>query len=678
MIDSQNDSRKASGNAAEPGSFRARLMARQAARPQSTLAIDSGIFYRPGASSTPESRRAADAVRDEARRRRADAEAAAKAEAVAKAEAERIRAATAVEVPAPAVQAPPSDEELVSVIEDIAARKEEERRAPKPAIVSSAAIATARPEMRPQVAEREEHEDVSTRLGDVSQLAFAGLAVLGLAGLSVLAAQNALKSKDKAVEPATGTSETGALAPALKPGGASAVALASAAEPEAPKAWFNYQGVADMLADRKAEMEAEAKLAQEAADKEARLRAAKAIADAEAVRVAEAEAAAAAAAEQARLAEEAERQRLADAEAARVAQAEADRLARLEAQRQAAAEAEAQRLADLEAKRVAEAEAETQRLANLDAQRLAKLRADREAAEAAARQEAFELAKSQEAERLRLAALKAQAEADAAEARRLEQIAAKAAADRLAAEKLLAEQQARQANLQTVAAPAPAPASKKPVIAEAPVPQPIVFTAYEGPVPVPASHKPAKPAQLIRASYTPDEGKTVTRKAPAAMSAGKADVRDFAETSGLQTPEAFLAGRVERTSSEPVLTEDMDLVRQAFRSILDNGADGSKQAIITPDGRTLTIVLERTVSREMGQSTVRTVTFTPGVSKVTRVVTEQAPVTVSVMCRDVAYAFAGQERGRFAACQAPEGGWTLARATDVVKVTTASLPNSAS
>jgi len=682
MIDRQNDSKKSSGNAAEPGSFRARLMARQAARPQSTLAIDSGIFYRPGASSTPESRRAADAVRDEARRRRAEAEAAAKAEAAAQAEAERIRAASAVEVPAPEAQTPPSDEELVSVMEDIAARKEEERRAPAPAIISSAAVAEARPDVRPQVAEREDHEDISTRMGDVSQLAFAGLAVLGLAGLSVLAAQNALKNKDKAAEPVTGTQETGALAPALKPGGASAVALASVAEPEAPKAWFNYQGVADMLAERKAEMEAEAKVAQEAAEQEARLRAAKAIADAEAARVAEEEAALAAAAEQARLAEEAERQRLAEAEASRVAQVEADRLARLEAQRQAAAEAEAQRVAELEAKRLAEAEAETQRLADLDAQRLAKLRADREAAEAAARQEAFELAKSQEAERLRLAALKAQAEADAAEARRLEQIAAKAAADRLAAEKLLAEQQARQANLQTVSAPAtapaPAPASPKPAMAEAPAPQPIVFTAYEGPVPVPASHKPAKPAQLIRASYTPDEGKTVTRKAPAAMTAKKADVRDLAGTSGLQTPEAFLAGRIERTSTEPLMTEDMDLVRQAFRSILDNGADGSKQAIITPDNRTLTIVLERTVSREMGQSTVRTVTFTPGVSKVTRVVTEQAPVTVSVMCRDVAYAFAGQERGRFAACQAPEGGWTLARATDVVKVTTASLPNSAS
>jgi hypothetical protein len=82
MIDRQNDGNGAAGKAAEAGSFRARLMARQAARPQSTLAIDSGILYRPGASSTPESRRAADAVRDEARRRRAEAEAAAKAEAV--------------------------------------------------------------------------------------------------------------------------------------------------------------------------------------------------------------------------------------------------------------------------------------------------------------------------------------------------------------------------------------------------------------------------------------------------------------------------------------------------------------------------------------------------------------------------------------------------------------------
>jgi hypothetical protein len=110
-----------------------------------------------------------------------------------------------VEVPAPEAKAPPSDEELVSVIEEVAARKEEERRAPARDRSCGRGTATARPDVRPQVAERDEHEDISTRMGDVSQLAFAGLAILGLAGLSVLAAQNALKNNDKAAEPVSGT-----------------------------------------------------------------------------------------------------------------------------------------------------------------------------------------------------------------------------------------------------------------------------------------------------------------------------------------------------------------------------------------------------------------------------------------------------------------------------------------
>jgi hypothetical protein len=36
---------------------------------------------------------------------------------------------------------------------------------------------------------------------------------------------------------------------------------------------------------------------------------------------------------------------------------------------------------------------------------------------------------------------------------------------------------------------------------------------------------------------------------------------------------------------------------------------------------------------------------------------------VKVMCRDVAYAFPGQERGRFAACEGADGVWTMARAS---------------
>ena len=673
MFDAHSTAGRTDTKAHEHASFRARLLAREAQRPQSTLAIDSGVVYRPGSTTSEQARRAAEAVRDEIRRRRAEAEAA-QAAAVAAApvaEAEEpvvvpaaapVIAAEAVQAELP-VQAPPSDAELISVIEEVAARKAEERareeelrRAPPvpvPVVVPVAAERReAALEQRPQVAEAEEHVDIATRIGDMSQIAFAGLAVLGLAGLSVMAAENALQGPDRSTGVRTGTDSASEPAPELKAGGASSVALA-AAVPEEPRAWFNYQGVADMLAEKKAEMDAAALVAQEAAEREARLQAANAIAEAEAARVAEEQEAAAKAAEDARLAEAAERQRLAEAEAARVAEAEAQRQAQLEAERQAAAEAEAQRLAELEAKKKAEAEAETKRLAELETQRLAKLEAERKAAEDAARKEAFERAKAEEAEKLRLAALKAQAEADAAEALRLEQAAAKAKADRIAAEKALA--------VQTAAA------------AAAPKPEAIVFAPYSGPVPTAASYKPAKPKILASA---PAPEAPVTRGAPKSLLATSASVREF-DAASPQTPEAFLASRVQRASGKAMKAGDAAAVQQVFRTILDNGADGTTQTIATPDGRTVSVLLERTISREMGQSTVRTVSYTPAVNAVTRVVTEPAPVTVRVMCRDVAYEFGGQERGRFAACQAPDGSWTLARATDVVRVTEASLPKSA-
>lgn len=663
-------------------SFRARLMARRALRPQSTLAIDSGVVLEPGSNPSQQARGAAEAVRDEIRSR-----------------AEPMNAVTA---PAPApvafrseppkqAEAPPppapSDEELISVIEEIAARKAEEKaakarqafempaevtadeiedkadpqdEAPIPVVVPALAERPeAAPEPREAIEETDEDVGIATRLGDLSQIAFAGLAVLGLAGLSVMAAENALKGPDR---PA-GTDTNTDAAPALKGGEASAVALA-AAVPEEPQAWFNYQGVADMLAGKKAEMDAAAQAAQEEADRLAREQAAKAIADAEAARVAEEQAAAAKAAEDARLAEEAERQRLAEAEAARVAEAEAQRQAELDAERQAAAEAEAKRVAELEAKRKAEAEAEAQRLADAEAQRLARLEAERKAAEEAARKEAFERAKAEEAEKLRLAQLKADQEAAAkAEA------VAKAEAERVAAAKLAAET----AEAEKLAAQKAA--SAKTVVASVPAaPAAIVFAPYEGPVPAPASYKPAKPKVLTAAATRAPA--TVSRAAPATLRADNTNVRSFAAASP-QTPETFLANRAQRTAPAPLSDADLQQVQAAFRTVLDTAADGATPTIALADGRSISLVLERTVAREMGQSTVRAVTYTPAVNAVTRVVAEPAPVTVRVMCRDVAYDFAGQEHGRFAACQAPNGGWTLARATDKVKLTAASLPNSA-
>jgi len=673
MFDRNSSTAGSDAQAHEHASFRARLLARESKRPQSTLAIDSGIVYRPGASSSEHTRRAAEAVRDEIRRRQAESAPA------------PVAAAVVAPQPEPAAP-PPSDAELVSVIEDIAARKaeeraraEEERRrrliAPvvTPAVTPRAAEARAEaePEIRTQVAGRDEQVGIGTRIGDISQIAFAGLAVLGLAGLSVMAAENALNSSNP-LTPTEGADKTPG--PAVT-GGASAVAL-STAVPEEPQAWFNYQGVADLLAERKAAMDAAEQAAREEAERQARVQAANAIAEAEAARVAEEQKAAAEAAEQARLAEEAERARLAEAEASRVAEEEALRIAEAEAARVAAEEAEARRLADLEAKRQAEAEAEAQRLADLEAQRLAKLEAERKAAEEAARREAFELAKAQEAEKLRLAALKAQAEADAAEARRIEAAAAKAKADRLAAEKLAAEQAAADKAAAERLAAQQAAARKAEVAAKAPAP--IVFTAYDGPVPSAASYKPAGPKILTSAPVAADAPLPAGRPAVAPLKPDTAGVRSFDAAASPQTPEAFLASRMQRAAKAPMATADLAAVQQAFVTLLNTGADGSQQTLTAPDGQAVSVLLERTVSREAGQSTVRTVTYTPGVNAVTRVVTQQAPVTVSVMCRDVAYAFAGgQERGRFAACQAPDGGWTLARATDLPAMKSASLPNSA-
>ncbi|MEZ5945512.1 MAG: hypothetical protein R3C13_06455 [Hyphomonas sp.] len=643
----------------EAMSFRARLRAREASRPQSTLAIDSGIVYRPNSEMADQARRAALAARDAIEQRRAAA-AAVVPPRMPEPAPRPAPVVAAAPVAAP-VAAKAGETGLKAMFEEVAARHD----APAPAV----RMPVAEPEE--DVAEElraeatmggalpmaggksgwslfgggddgyDDDDDnapvgVATRIGDISQIAFAGLAVLGLAGLSVMAAESALNRKGP--EGLT-TATPGGPKQGPQIGAASAVAIAAAAPEEAaPKAWFNYQGMADMLAARKAEMDAEAAVAAAAAEEQAKIQAANAIAEAEAQRLADEQAAAAALAEQERLAEEAERQRLADAEAARVADEEARKAAEAEALRQAEADAEARRLADLEAKRQAEADAEAKRLADLEAKRLADLEAERKAAEEAARREAFELAKAEEAERLRLASLKAEQDAKA-EADRLAALkvaAAKAEADRLAAEKVAA----------TAAAVA------------RPAPQPIVFSPYEGLVPQPASFKPAKPAVLTSAP--------VRRAAPATLTAAKPSVRSFdgfVEMSP-QSPDDFLASRVERNAGGNVSEADLAAVRSDFISLLTYAADGASQGLATPAGPGLDVTFERTYTRSVLKSSVRTISYTMGTNEVSRSFGEPVQVKVSVMCRDVYYTFEGRERGRFAACERPDGGWGLARATE--------------
>ena len=465
-------------------------------------------------------------------------------------------------------------------------------------------------------------DDGGSRIADISQFAFAGLAVLGLAGLSVMAAESALNGgADQDPGPLA------ELPPTLNPGGgaASSVAMAAASTPvdAAPTAWFDYRRLADTLAANKTAYETAQREAAAAEAEQARIQAANAIAETEARRIAEA-AEQDADTERARLAAaEQEKTRLAEAEAARVAEAEQVRLSDLKAEQDAAAAVEAKRLADLETRRLAEAEAETQRLADLKAKADAK------------------------AEQMRLAAL-------AVENQKRRLAAAAVEESRLAA-----------INASAAIAPvAPTPAPR----AAAPSPKPrrvLQMAAHSGPVPAPASLKPTG-GSIILAALTPPATRTLP---PPAYTQTAPSIRTFKAASRpavAQTVDSFIAERVELTASQALDSNMINTMQADFLRLVETQQDGTTQILQTPDGRSLSILIERSVSRDVSQPTVRPIVYNaPPSDSVVRFVTDVVPMKVSVICRDVAYAFPGQERGRFAACQSPTGGWVLARASDV-------------
>ncbi len=512
-----------------------------------------------------------------------------------------------------------------------------------------------------RTAETQDNEDDDTaapvglrsRLGDMSQFAFAGLAVLGLAGLSVMAAESALNSKSSGA-PGDGDANadpfvTAASANQVAGSGAASGTVITAdastlgAAQAAPSNWFDYRGVGDLLRTRKAEAdrllaEAAAEDAKRRAEDEAR--AVATIADSEAQRLADAQAANDLAVTTAAANAEAERVRLAEAEARRVAdEAAAAKLAndtRLAKERAA----ETRRLAEAEATRKAAAEAEATRVAAAKAERAA-----------------AEKARLAELERQRLAAL----EAEQAAART--RVAAVARSGR----------------------------------------GPVTMEAYDGVAPKPASLKPNKPA-VLTASFAPSPEGTrinssttvtrtytrtysqpygttpvtassartlsapavVTRSAPNALIAGSPTVRPQFDP---RTVPEFITERVQRTAKAPVSDSQLVAMRADFIRLLETERDGTRHTLKTPDGRDMNVLLESSQPKEWSVTSVRYL-GTSGLDAASgdtslRYVSEPAPQTLSIMCRDVSYAFPGQESGRFAACKTPDGNWAMARASDV-------------
>lgn len=503
-----------------------------------------------------------------------------------------------------------------------------------------------------------------TRMGDFSQFAFAGLAVLGLAGLSVMAAENALGAKTNTDDAdADGNVSTAGLetAPLASSVSAAAVEQASVPAGAVTTPWFDYRGTADFLKTRVAELQAADAEAARLASADADRVAATAIANAEAARVAAEQPAATEsgpamidarlrdrlATEEAMRASQAEAAMKAQAEAAAAAaKVEADRLAAEEAARAAAVAAEqeriaqvaAQRAADAEAKRVADLAAKKQ-AADAEAKRLAQVEADKAAKAAEAKRLAdLETKRAADAEAKRLASLEAKRASDAAEAKRLAGLEAKRLAD------------AEAARL-TAAAAATATATVA-------VPKPKVWTNPPGR----ASLKPARPAVTMAAVDGAALGDPVTRAAPPSLSASPPEVRTLA---ALPRPvDDFIAERAEYTAGRALDAEALAVLKSDFIALVEASPDGAHHELTTPDGRSLLIHFERTITVDPAKASIHAIGYVPTAEGfVTRAYVQPIEVNVSVMCRDVAYAFPGQERGRFAACEGADGTWTMARAS---------------
>lgn len=485
----------------------------------------------------------------------------------------------------------------------------------------------------------------SGKLADISQVAFAGLAALGLAGLSVLAAESALNGGEERADEAGGEKLAGAGEITVPAGDVSATALSQAAAPSGP--WFDYLAFGSRI-EAAQEQYAAAQLAAAEAERiriAAENKAAEtAAAEAEALRLAQLDA-------KAKAAEEAEAQRLADAEADRIAaeEAEAARLAAAEAdaRRQAEAEAEAERI------RLAEAEA----AAEAEAKRLAEQQARDDAA---ARQLAEAEAAAEQAKQEKLAA------ARAAEAKRL----ADAEAARQAREAEVAE------------ASASAASSRARVALSADAAARAAVENYRGPLPAPASLKPAKPAGLqaalpetpaettmavTRTANVPGEALRPRRLDPApdaSAAASEARMRRAVQESP-QRVDLFMVERMQKTAQAPIASPELVDFRAFFLDVLRDTPDGQTVTGETPDGRTVLVTIEQTRPIVVSQPVVRPINYTAATrTEALRYVADVRPAKATILCKDVNYAFPGQERGRFAACPDGNGDWTISRASE--------------
>ena len=229
------------------------------------------------------------------------------------------------------------------------------------------------------------------------------------------------------------------------------------------------------------------------------------------------------------------------------------------------------------------------------------------------------------------------------EAKRLASLEAKRASDAAEAKRLAALESRRLAEAEAARLAAAA------TVTAAPAPR--VWTNPPGR----ASLKPARPAATLVAAAPVD------RTPPPSLNAGTPEVRALA----LPRPvDDFIAERVEYTAGRVLDAGALKTLRADFIQLVEASPDNSHHELLTPDGRPLLIHFERTVPVDPMKASLHAIGYNPSAGGVvTRAYLQPIDVNVKVMCRDVSYAFPGQERGRFAACESADGTWTMARAS---------------
>ena len=193
----------------------------------------------------------------------------------------------------------------------------------------------------------------------------------------------------------------------------------------------------------------------------------------------------------------------------------------------------------------------------------------------------------------------------------------------------------------------------------------------------PPSLKPETPRRLASLSVPSSapgaaSTKPVHRALPRntyEMDAAKVKRLSGAITDSPRTVDEFMAQRLLRSANADIEAGRLEAFKAAFIEQIAMAADGETINGTSPDGRSLRFTIEQSRQSAHSMPTSRTIDYGAGrYSETLNLTSVVTPAKVNITCRDLSYSIERSESGRFAACQTPQGEWTLAVAAPKTEV----------